>query len=254
MMDYTTLCRLRNAITPASWKEINRLLVEAAVGRGVIDGERLRLDTTVVETNIHYPTDSSLFWDVYRVLGRLMGRAREFDESLVGPKRVHHRRAKRLYLKISRRGEPIEFGHMIQIQQVGAKVITGYAAFEKKPREHELVEQALEHHRDLFGKYPECLAADRGYYRSIEAIERLKRKVAMVSIAKKGKRTEEEAGREHDPFFRLGQRFRAGIEGTVSFLKRVFRLSRALAKGWEHFAATIGATIFAHNLLILSRL
>ena len=46
---------------------------------------------------------------------------------------------------------------------------------------------------------------------------------------------------------------RAGVEGTISYLKRVLGLSRCFTKGWEHFQATVGASIFAHNLLILAR-
>ncbi len=75
----------------------------------------------------------------------------------------------------------------------------------------------------------------------------------MVSIAKKGSRTPEQAQRESEPDFRLAQRFRAGIEGTISFLKRMLGLFRCFNKGWEHYASTIGGAIFTHNVLILSR-
>ena len=77
--------------------------------------------------------------------------------------------------------------------------------------------------------------------------------IEVVSIGKKGKRTEEETRRESDPDFRLAQRFRAGVEGTISFLKRILGLFRCFNKGWEHYASTVGASIFTHNLLILTR-
>ena len=60
-------------------------------------------------------------------------------------------------------------------------------------------------------------------------------------------------GAHTDPAFRHAQRFRAGVEGSISFLKRVLGLFRCYNKGWEHYVATVGATIFAHNLLILAR-
>ena len=41
------------------------------------DGSKLRLDTTVVETDIHHPTDNTLLWDIVRVLTRLLGRLAE---------------------------------------------------------------------------------------------------------------------------------------------------------------------------------
>ena len=63
-----------NRLTPATLKAINDLVVEAAVKLGLEDGSKLRVDTTVVETDIHHPTDNTLLWDVVRVLTRLLGR------------------------------------------------------------------------------------------------------------------------------------------------------------------------------------
>ncbi len=79
MMDFTTLDKLKNAVRPGTWKKINRALAQQAVSEERIAGERLRLDTTAVETNIHWPTDSTLLWDSYRVLARLIERARLVD-------------------------------------------------------------------------------------------------------------------------------------------------------------------------------
>jgi transposase, IS5 family len=53
---------------------LHRRLVELAVEKKIVRGRRMRVDTTVVETNIHYPTDSSLLSDGARVLTRLMKR------------------------------------------------------------------------------------------------------------------------------------------------------------------------------------
>ena len=359
MMDFTTLCKLKNAIRPKTWHAVNRRLAERALAAELIDGTRLRIDTTAVETNIHYPTDSSLLWDVYRVLARLIVKLREIEADLVGRRRLQTRRAKRLQQKIARRavkkgddrnrlkplyselirlveglvvwtadlrvalergenvrcrgaielveleaiscqmeryvtlgrrvvdqarrrvlqgesvpnaeklfsifeehtellkrgkaGKEIEFGHMIQIEQVDGKFITGYKVFDTKPIEHKQLDTALKRHVKLFGEHPEELAADKGYYESTEALADLRTRVRVVSIAKKGRRTEEETAIEHDPLFRHAQRFRAGIEGTISFLKRVLRLARCFNKGWQHFAATVAQTVLAHNLLILAR-
>src|SRR5665811_971778 len=60
-------------LTPATLKSINDLVVQAAVELGLEDGERLRVDTTVVQTDIHHPTDNTLLWDVVRVITRLVG-------------------------------------------------------------------------------------------------------------------------------------------------------------------------------------
>jgi IS5 family transposase len=63
-----------NRLTPATLKAVNDLVVEAAVGLGLEDGTKLRVDTTVVQTDIHHPTDNTLLWDVVRVVTRLVGR------------------------------------------------------------------------------------------------------------------------------------------------------------------------------------
>src|ERR1039457_6425384 len=60
-------------LTPETLKAINDMVVQAAVDLGLEDGERLRVDTTVVQTDIHHPTDSTLLWDVVRVVTRLIG-------------------------------------------------------------------------------------------------------------------------------------------------------------------------------------
>ena len=75
----------------------------------------------------------------------------------------------------------------------------------------------------------------------------------VVSIGKKGRRSPEEEARESSAAFKLAQAFRSGVEGTISYLKRSLRLARCFNKGWAHYQATVGATIFGHNLLVLAR-
>ena len=61
-------------LTPQTLKAINDLVVRAAVELGLEDGAKLRVDTTVVQTDIHHPTDNTLLWDVVRVITRLVRR------------------------------------------------------------------------------------------------------------------------------------------------------------------------------------
>jgi len=156
-------------------------------------------------------------------------------------------------LKRGKAGKPIEFGHMILIQQVEAKFISDYQVFEKKPVDHTLVDGCLQSHRKVFGENPREFSTDKGFYESMAKIEELEADIEVVSIAKKGRRTEEEATRESSKEFKLGQRFRAGVEGTISFLKRALGMFRCRNKGWKHYVATVGMTVFTHNLLILAR-
>ena len=70
--DAKTLGRQARSLGPEVIEQIHRRIVELAVENKVVQGRRMRVDTTVVETNIHYPTDSSLLGDGTRVLIRLM--------------------------------------------------------------------------------------------------------------------------------------------------------------------------------------
>ncbi len=58
-------------------EQVLRVLVRHALNAGVENGQKIRLDATVTETNIHEPTDSRLLFDGVRVLTRLVGRAQE---------------------------------------------------------------------------------------------------------------------------------------------------------------------------------
>ena len=64
-------------LTPETLAAVNELVVQAAVARGLEDGKKLRVDTTVVQTDIHHPTDNTLLWDVVRVVTRLVGQLAE---------------------------------------------------------------------------------------------------------------------------------------------------------------------------------
>src|SRR5215203_1103248 len=70
--DAKTLARIAQALGGEVIAELHRRLVEIAQQKGVIRGRKMRVDTTVVETNIHYPTDSSMLGDGARVLTRTM--------------------------------------------------------------------------------------------------------------------------------------------------------------------------------------
>jgi IS5 family transposase len=70
--DAKTLGRLALALGPQIVAQIHQRVVAIAHEKGIVRGRRLRVDTTVVETNIHYPTDSSLLGDGVRVLTRAM--------------------------------------------------------------------------------------------------------------------------------------------------------------------------------------
>jgi transposase, IS5 family len=74
--DDTTLIRWAALIQPGTLEQFNHRMTELATQLKVTKGRKLRTDGTVVETNIHHPSDSSLLADSVRVLGRTLSRAR----------------------------------------------------------------------------------------------------------------------------------------------------------------------------------
>jgi IS5 family transposase len=74
--DDTTLIRWANTIGPETVQAINDRVVQLARLLKVTRGRKLRVDTTAVETNIHFPTDSGLIGDGVRVVSRLLRRAK----------------------------------------------------------------------------------------------------------------------------------------------------------------------------------
>lgn len=89
---FSNLERAIKKIRPETWGVLNDLLVQYAIKKKVESGARLRADATVVESNIHYPTDASLLADGIRVLDRLMRGARD---NCPGVRFEYHNRTKR---------------------------------------------------------------------------------------------------------------------------------------------------------------
>src|SRR5260370_1270419 len=73
--DAKTILKIARALGPEIIEQLHRQVIEVARRAGVTHGRRFRIDTTVVETNVHYPTDSTLLQDGVRVLTRTMQRA-----------------------------------------------------------------------------------------------------------------------------------------------------------------------------------
>lgn len=111
--DDTTLIRWANVIGSDTLEELNERVVELARSMKITRGRKLRTDGTVVETDIHHPTDSGLLADGVRVLGRLARKAKiVVDENVRSGApaerfRDRSRSAKRLTNKIARQGRKL---------------------------------------------------------------------------------------------------------------------------------------------------
>jgi transposase, IS5 family len=354
--DDTTLIRWANLIGAETVAALNDRAVELARSLKVTGGRKLRVDSTVVETNVHPPTDSRLLGDGVRVISRLLRRVKnalpaEVAESLGKEAfRTRNRSVRRLSQKlhrialrkgekakeelrdayrkliavarascaqavkieevlqkhtypragrlaerlehfvplvergidqavrrvlegeqvpatekilslfephtqiITRRkiGKPREFGHKILLDEVEGGIISRYEILKDVGREHPHLPESIEAHRRSFGRVPELLAGDRGFY-SVEN-ERLAQEagVKRVVLPKSGRASKERQRYEKQRWFRRGFRFRAGIEGRISVLRRSYGLGRCLEHGEEGMGRWVGWGIFVHNLAKIS--
>jgi IS5 family transposase len=342
-LDFTLLNKAFGAVQPETWEMMNHLLALGALAEETISVEHVRTDTTVTECNIHWPTDASLLWDVYRVAAREMSYGRELDPRSC-PWRFHPKKVKKLYLFVTRyskstnkkrlrkvrqelkalivrveevlekaekfvawtrrstcvelmaigaaladrldvmrqvaqvarrrvfdgehipngdkvfsifephtelimrgrRGRPVEFGHKVLLTESKEKFITDYVVLEENCSDNELLPLVLERHEQRYGSRPESIAADKGFCPDADADAGLVEQGDYLGVP----RSTRDFG---DTMMGIWQQWRAGIEGTISCLKRAFRLARCCFRGFKNFASAVGSAVFCHNLTILAK-
>jgi IS5 family transposase len=310
--------------------------------RKIEPGRQVRIDSTVVTTNIHQPTDSSLLWDCVRVLTRLMKQARKIlgREKIVFSSRL--RRAKRRHIGISNAKKPgdrtrlyrdligvaeetraaaasaleqvksgssailvelgedlawyleltdrvlsqtrkrvlegkkvpasekiasifevhtdiivkdrreTQFGHKICLTGGKSSLILDCVISDGNPADSTLAEVMIDRQVENFGRPPRQAAFDGGFA-SRPNLQAIKNKgVETVVFSKRRGIAISEMARSAWVFRRL-RRFRAGIEGNISFLKRIFGLDRCTWRSLESFKSYVWSSILAFNLVIIAR-
>ncbi len=209
-INFTLLNKAFAAIRPETWEMMNQSLALGAVAEEAVSLAHVRTDTTVTECNIHWPIDSSLLWDSYRVIAREMSRAREYD-SLSCPWRF-----------------------------------TDYVVLEKNRSDEELLPLVINQHEEKYGRRPQSVAADKGFCPNVDTYEELQEQVDYMGVPRRSR----DFG---DMLMSVWRQWRAGIEGTISCLKRAFRLARCCFRGFKNFASAVGSAVFCHNLRILAK-
>ena len=96
----SVLCKNIKAISPETWEAVNRCIMRFAKEKDIEKGRQVRIDCTVVESNIHAPSDSTSLWDSVRVLARILTKAKELFPRSGILFQNHTRRAKRRMLGI----------------------------------------------------------------------------------------------------------------------------------------------------------
>jgi IS5 family transposase len=342
----STLQENQAKVSPETWGRILRSVVTSEEARAVESAEKVRVDATVIRSNIHTPSDSSLLWDCVRVLTRLLThawstfgldfedqsraakklqsrifyarkkeqRAPAYRELLAacervgeqvgrvvsGLRRVEPRRVEdlpvreqllrelprvqgllaRVMRQTTRRvieGEsvpaaekvlsifelhtdlivksgnrPPEYGHKVTITAGASGLVLDCVIEDGNPGDVSVAVRQLERQKALFGKAPRAAAFD-GAYASRENLEQAKALgVERVAFSRGRGLTAEEMAGNRRAYGRL-RRFRAGVEATISRLKRAFGLDRCTWKGAQRFAAYVWSAVVAANLILLAR-
>jgi IS5 family transposase len=123
MPDAKTMGRWGVALGPEVIKRVHERIVRIAQDQGVTEGRRMRVDTTVVETNIHYPTDSSLLGDGVRVLTRLMQQITEIAGAAGARLRDRSRSVKLRVLDIARAARAKGKPHQDRLQRAYGQLL-----------------------------------------------------------------------------------------------------------------------------------
>jgi IS5 family transposase len=123
ILDYSAFSRLFALLSPELTQQIHQRVVGVAQEQGVVQGHKLRTDTTAVESNVHYPTDSSLLGDGIRVLSRSLERiAAECKDGALNV--VNHGRAvKYRLLEISRAAKSLTATNRQRLQESYSKLL-----------------------------------------------------------------------------------------------------------------------------------
>jgi len=357
---YSTFSRNFGVLGPELTEQIHARIVTIAIEDGTARGRVLRTDTTAVDSNIHYPTDSSLLADGLRVITRGLKRisreceqgavrvvdharsaklrvieihraakVKAFDKSDVAQARLQSlygkltsmtravvNQGKKLvqefnmgvlpitgngkrviveqaklehfiplveqvlaqtkarvfdgdkhfpnkllsvfeeHTQLIRKGKPFkpnEFGRLVRIDEVENGIISHYDVAPDVPADQQQWMPAVLQHKKIFGKAPKVGTADRGFHSARNEQEAREAGVEKVALPARGRLSETRAKFQKQRWFKLAQRWRAGIESRMATLKHGFNMGRAVYKGDRGFQRHVGWSVIANNLVNIAR-
>jgi len=359
--DDTTLLRWAQTIRPATLQALNDRVAQLAAQVRMTRARKLRVDSTVVQTAIHHPTDGGLLADGVRVLSRLVRQAKPLvGEQLGGVReafrsrvrsmrhglRQFHRllrrtgeevaaqqqaiyqklvttttlmvqqaervyqalaslgtgqttpppRARRLQGQLERflplvgrviaqartrvleggkvaaadkvvslfephsrviprhkGGAEVEFGRQVVLGEVEGGLMVHYHLLAEGESDRQASLPAVRHHQAVFGHPPRLLTGDRGTHEAKLEAQAKALGVQHVVVPRSGPLTAAQRARERERGWRRRYRWRAGVEGRISSLRRDYGLRRCLDHGEEGMERRVGWGILASNLWHIGR-
>lgn len=153
---------------------------------------------------------------------------------------------------VKTKNQPAEFGHKVTLT-MGVHFVLDCVIERGNPGDVTLAVRQIERQKALFGRAPEQAAFDGGYASGANLKDIKELGTERCAFSKGRGLTPEEMAGSRRTYGRL-RRFRAGIEGKISWLKRDFGLGRCTWKGWRRFQAYVWSAVLAANLSKLARL
>ena len=147
----------------------------------------------------------------------------------------------------------IQYGHKINLSSDDRGFITCLSIEQGNPADSDLFLPILDFHQSNYNELPKSVVADGGYASQANVREGRKRGVKRVVFHKPVGISLQEMGVKSKTFHQL-RRFRAGVEGNISELKRAFGASKATWKKLDGFKAFVWSSVLSYNLVRLARL
>lgn len=147
----------------------------------------------------------------------------------------------------------VQYGHKINLSTQCEGFITSVSIQSGNPNDSELYMPTLRDHQKRYGCVAQSVVAD-GSYASKDNVKSARALgVQHAVFHKRAGLSYNDMGVKEKTFVRL-RRFRSGIEGNISELKRVFGAGRATWKGLEGFKAFVWSSVISYNLVRLARI
>lgn len=144
------------------------------------------------------------------------------------------------------------YGHKLCLSTGRSGMVIDCAVLDGNPSDSTIAVEMIERVKETYNKYPRQVSFDGGFA-SQENLSTLK-SLGIEDVVFNKKRSLEETQMAHSSWiYRSLTRFRAGIESTISFLKRCFGIDRCMWRGFDSFRTYTLGSVVAYNLLIIAR-
>lgn len=153
---------------------------------------------------------------------------------------------------IEKGGRDTQYGHKVLLTAGASGLILDCQVKRGNPSDSSVFMEMVRRHKVLWGRVPAQVAADGGFASRDNLIGAKLEGVKDVMFSKRRGLSVLEMVKSNWVYKRL-RNFRAGIEGNISRLKRVFGLSRCDWRGWEGFLQYVWSAVVSYNLSVLAR-